>query len=114
MSVQDPEPKIPNDDTGKGLRIVGVLLLLWTLFSLIWVPPRLFWSTYWLVANGACLVTGLVLVIAGYITSWLAPSDSELSKRTHDLMECTHCGGQNDEPLFANRNGPGLPPTKAA
>lgn len=114
MSVHDREPKVPNDDTGKGLRVIGWMLLTWTAFSMIWVPKRVMNSPIAVVANATCFIAGIVLIALGYGLSWLAPTDVELAERTHDLMEATHSGRQLEEPLFANTNGQGLDPKRIA
>jgi hypothetical protein len=110
MSVHDPEPNIPNDDSGKGLRIIGWLLLLWAGISYVWIPPHL-WNTKWMPAViGTCFVAGLFFVGIGYFVAKRSPSDIELDERAHDLMAATHSGQQNDEPAIGD--GPGLYPTE--
>ena len=114
MSVHDREPKVPNDDTGRGLRVIGWMLLTWTAFSMIWVPKRVLSSPIAVVANATCFIAGVFMIAVGYGVSWLAPTDVELAERTHDLMEETHSGNQLEEPLFANTNGQGLDPKRIA
>lgn len=114
MSVYDREPKVPRDDTGKGLRVIGWMLLIWTVFSLVWMPARVRSTTIAIVANAGCFVVGVLLIMAGYVVGWLTPSSSRLAQRTHDLMAETHGGSQLEEPLFANTNGPGLDPKRVA
>ena len=114
MSVYDREPKVPRDDTGKGLRVIGWMLLIWTAFSMIWVPPRVMSTRIAVIANAACFGAGVFLIALGYVVSWLTPYETSLTERTHDLMEETHSGNQLEEPLFANKNGPGLEPKRIA
>jgi len=85
MSVHDPEPKIPNDDNGKGLRMIGWLLL--------------------------CFVGGVFFVALGYYVGRRTPSDIELDERAHDMMMATGgAGSQNDEPAVGD--GPGRFPRR--
>ena len=114
MSVYDREPNVPRDDTGKGLRVIGWMLLAWTAFSLVWVPARVRTSTIAVVAIGGCFAVGVFLVVLGYVVSWLTPYQAELAERTHDLMHETHSGSQLEDPLFARDNGPGLEPKRIA
>jgi hypothetical protein len=114
MSVYDREPKVPRDDTGKGLRVIGWMLLTWTVFSLVWMPARVRTTAIAMVANAACFGIGVFLVLLGYVVSWIAPYEARLTEETHNLMEQTHSGNQLEEPLFANRNGPGLEPRRTA
>ncbi|MEO5937340.1 MAG: hypothetical protein ABIP81_09010 [Terriglobales bacterium] len=114
MSVYDREPSVPRDDTGKGLRVIGWMLLAWTAFSLVWVPARVRSSTIALLAIGSCFAVGVLLVVVGYVVGWLTPYPSALAERTHDLMQETHSGSQLEEPLFARGDGPGLDPKRVA
>lgn len=114
MSVYDQEPKVPRDDTGKGLRVIGWMLLVWTAFSLVWMPARVRSTPIAIIANTACLVVGIFMIVSGYVVAWLTPYSSELTERTHDLMHETHSGSQLEEPLFANTNGQGLDPKSIA
>ena len=114
MSVYDREPNVPRDDTGKGIWIVGWMLLIWTAFSMIWVPKRVMSSQIAVIANTTCFIGGVLLIALGYLVSWFTPSVFELTERTHDLMEETHSGRQTEEPLFANSNGQGLDPKRIA
>lgn len=114
MSVHDREPKVPRDDTGKGIRVIGWMLLTWTAFSIIWVPKRVMNSRIAVVANATCFITGVLMIAVGYLVSWLTPSESGLTERTHDVMETTHSGRQIEGPLFANSNGQGLDPKRIA
>jgi hypothetical protein len=114
MSVYDREPKVPNDDTGKGLRVIGWMLVAWTVFSLVWMPARVRNTTVGIVANTACATVGIFLIIVGYVVGWLTPYEASLTEETHDLMVQTHGGNQLEEPLFANSNGPGLEPKRTA
>lgn len=112
MSVYEREPKIPRDDTGKGLRITGWMLLTWTAFSMVWMPARVRSTAIAVIANAACFGIGIFLVALGYVVGWLTPYETGLTESTHDLMAATHSGRQLEEPLFANTNGPGLEPTR--
>jgi len=105
MSVLDAEPKIPNDDNGLGLRVIGWILLLWTGASLVWIPARLWWTDYMPILNAVMFVAGLFFVALGYYVGRRTPSETVLTERTHDLM-ADHEGHQNDEP--ATGNGPGI------
>ena len=112
MSVNDPEPKIPRDDMGKGLRVLGVMLLAWMGFSMIWAPPHANKSLTTTV-HLALFISSLTLIAVGYIVSWFGMNESEMAERTHDLMG-THGGAQVDGPLFPQNDGGGRPPTKVA
>ncbi len=114
MSVHDREPRVPRDDTGRGMRVIGWMLLIWTAFSLVWMPARVRGTTIAMVANATCFIAGVFLVALGYGVSWVAPTDVEMAERTHNLMEETHSGSQLEEPLFANTNGQGLDPKRIA
>ena len=114
MSVYDREPSVPNDDTGKGLRVAGWMLLTWTVFSLVWLPARVRYTRIGMIANIACFGAGVFLIGLGYVVSWLTPYDAGLTETAHDLMAETHSGNQLEEPLFANTNGPGLDPKRVA
>ena len=96
MSVLDAEPKVPNDDNGRGLRLIGWILLIWTGISLVWIPPRQWQSSYMPMVNAACFIGGLFFVALGYYVAWRASSETELTERTHDLM-LHHEGHQNDD-----------------
>ena len=114
MSVHDREPKVPRDDTGRGMRVIGWMLLIWTAFSLVWMPARVRGTTIAVVANAACFIGGVILLVIGYGVSWATPPETELAERTHNLMETSHSGSQLEEPLFANSNGQGLDPKRIA
>lgn len=114
MSVNDREPNIPKDDTGKGLRVLGVMFIAWTAFSLVWMPARVRSTSLAGFAVTLCFIVGVVLVGTGYLVSWLGPPEERRIEETHDLMEKTHGGSQIDGPLFANENGPGRAPTRVA
>ena len=110
MSVHDPEPKIPNDDNGKGLRIIGWILLIWSGISMIVIPPFL-WNTKWMpVVNITCFLVGLGFVITGFVVARKARPEIELDEITHDMMAATHSGHQNDDPAVGD--GPGTYPTE--
>jgi|SwirhisoilCB3_FD_contig_71_669883_length_533_multi_2_in_0_out_0_2 hypothetical protein len=105
MSVHDPEPKIPNDDNGKGLRMIGWFLLLWTLATIVWIPFHLRWTSYMAWVDAVCFGAGLSFVGIGYWVQRKTPSDIEMNERCHDMMAATGDGQQNDE--FAAGDGPG-------
>jgi hypothetical protein len=110
MSVHDPEPKIPNDDNGKGLRIIGWILILWAGLSFIVIPPNL-WNTDWMpIVNATCFIVGLLFVIGGFVVARRARPEIELDEITHDMMLATHSGHQNDDPAVGD--GPGTYPTE--
>ncbi len=113
MSVNDPEPKIPRDDVGKGLRVLGVMLIAWMGFSMIWAPPHASKSLTTTI-HLALFIGGLTLIAVGYLISWLGMDQEEMAERTHDGMKSTHSGAQVDGPLFAQNNGPGREPNKVA
>lgn len=97
MSVLDAEPRVPNDDSGRGLRLIGWALLIWTGISLLWIPPRQWRETnYMPLVNAACFIGGLLFLAAGFWVGRRTPSDAELAERTHDLMR-NHEGHQNDD-----------------
>jgi hypothetical protein len=98
MSVYDPEPKIPNSDSGKGLRVIGWLLLIWTGIMLVWTPPNQWVTNYMPVVTGLCFVGGIGFVIAGYVVAWRTPREEVLQERAHDLMEASEDGAiQHDK-----------------
>lgn len=109
MSVLDAEPKIPNDDSGRGLRVIGWILVLWTMASMIWIPMRLWWTNFMPILNAVMFFTGVSFLVWGFYVGRHTPSETVLAERTHDLM-AQHEGHQNDE--FATGNGPGEPPRK--
>lgn len=96
MSVLDAEPKVPNDDNGQGLRLIGWVLLIWTGVSLVWIPPRQWQSNFMPMVNTLCFVGGIAFVALGYYVGWRSPSEMEVTERTHDLM-LNHEGHQNDD-----------------
>ena len=98
MSVLDAEPKVPNDDNGRGLRLIGWVLLIWTGISMVWIPPRQ-WregESFMPLVNAACFIGGLLFLVIGFFVGRRSPSDTELTERTHDLM-LNHEGHQNDD-----------------
>ena len=106
MSVHDPEPKIPNDDNGKGLRMIGWLLLLWTGITFIWIPFHVRDAKFMMWVDIACFVSGVFFVALGYYVARRTRSDIELDEAAHDMMAATHgAGAQNDEPAVGD--GPG-------
>lgn len=111
MSVLEAEPKVPNDDNGRGLRVIGWILVLWTIASMIWIPMRLWWTNFMPILNAVMFIAGLGFLGVGYYIGRRAPSAAALAERTHDLM-AGHEGHQNDEP--ATGNGPGEPPRRVA
>ena len=110
MSVHDPEPKIPNDDNGKGLRMIGWFLLLWAGATLVWIPSHTRWTNWMAWVGAICFGAGLAFVGIGYWVQWKTPSEIELDERAHDLMASTHEGFQNDDPAI--EDGPGRYPTR--
>ncbi len=112
MSVHDLEPKIPNDDNGKGLRMIGWLLLLWTGITFIWIPFHVRDAKFMMWVDIACFVSGVFFVALGYYVAQRAPSDVELDERAHDMMMATGAGSQNDEAAVGD--GPGRFPRPAA
>jgi hypothetical protein len=111
MSVLDAEPKVPNDDNGKGLRLIGWILLIWTAASMIWIPMRLWWSNFMPILNAVMFAAGLMFLGIGFYVGRRTPSETVLAERTHELM-AQHEGHQNDE--FATGDGPGEPPRRVA
>ena len=109
MSVHDPEPKIPNDDNGKGLRMIGWFLLLWAGATVVWIPPHARWTSWMAWVGAICFGAGLAFVGIGYWVQWKTPDEIELDERAHDMMAATHSGFQNDDP--AVDDGPGRLPT---
>jgi hypothetical protein len=106
MSVLDAEPKVPNDDNGRGLRVIGWTLLIWTGISLVWIPPRM-WrehESYMPLVNAACFIGGLLFLAIGFMVGRREPSQTELAERTHELM-ANHEGHQNDDPATGNPPG---------
>jgi hypothetical protein len=80
------------------LRLIGWVLLIWTGISLVWIPPRQ-WregESFMPLVIAACFIGGLVFLGLGYYVGWRAPSETELTERTHDLM-LNHEGHQNDD-----------------
>ena len=113
MSVHDPEPKIPNDDNGKGLRMIGWLLLLWTGITFIWIPFHVRDANFMKWVDIGCFIGGVFFVALGYYVGRRAPSDIEVDERAHDMMMASGgAGAQNDEPAVGD--GPGRFPRPAA
>ena len=99
MSVHEAEPNVPNDDNGKGLRMIGWILLIWTGISLVWVPPNQWVNHRFMpVVDAACFIAGLVFVVTGYVVAWRTPPERVLNERAHDLIAASEDGAdQHDE-----------------
>jgi hypothetical protein len=109
MSVHDPEPHIPRDDSGKGLRMIGWFLLLWTFATLVWIPSHTRWTNYMMWVDIICFMAGIGFVGAGYYVAWKTPDEIELDERAHELIAQSEDGSdQHDE--FAVDSGPGVNP----
>lgn len=111
MSVHDPEPEVPNDDNGKGLRMIGWFLLIWAGISVIWIPPHTWWTSWMAWVSGLCLIGGLLFVGIGYYVAWKAPSETEIGERAHDLIAASEDGSPQTE-RFATNSGPGKFPKR--
>ena len=96
-----------------GLRVLGVMLLAWMGFSMIWAPPHANKSLTTTV-HLALFISSLTLIVVGYLVSWLGTNEEEMAERTHQMMESSHGGAQVDGPLFPQNDGGGRPPTKVA
>ena len=110
MSVHDPEPKIPNDDNGKGLRMIGWILLLWTGVTLIVIPFHVRNTEFMKWVDVGCFAAGIFFVALGYYVGRRTRPEIELDEITHDMMAATHSGNQNDN--AATGDGPGSYPTQ--
>jgi hypothetical protein len=103
MSVHDPEPKVPNDDNGRGIRGIGWFLLFWVVVSFIWVPPGQWFSNL----HGesayiprlllALFVSGAAFVIAGYIVSYRSRSETSIQEEAHDKMMASEDGADQHD-----------------
>jgi hypothetical protein len=113
MSVHDPEPKVPCDDAGKGLRMIGWFLLLWTGATLVWIPNHLRWTSYMMWVDVICFIAGVGFVGAGYYVAWKTPDEIELDERAHDLRIASE-DGCDQHHGFATHSGPGKYPTRKA
>jgi hypothetical protein len=111
MSVHDPEPKIPNDDNGRGLKMIGWFLLLWVGITFVWIPVQNRWTSWMTGVDLICFGTGIAFLIAGYYVAAKTPTQIEMNERSHDMMAATGSGQQNDE--FATGHGPGRFPRSA-
>jgi hypothetical protein len=106
MSVHDPEPKIPYDDHGKGLRMIGWFLLLWTLATLVWIPSHTRWTNYMAWVGAICFGAGLSFVGIGYWVQRKTPDATELHEKAHDMIAGSEDGCKQSDG-FAIKSGPG-------
>lgn len=98
MSVNQPDPKIPNDDNGKGLRIIGWLLLIWTAISLIWINPQQWHARFMPIVDSSCFVAGLFFVGLGYWVGSRAQREELIIERAHDLALASEDGAEQHDP----------------
>jgi|SRR3954454_7616677 hypothetical protein len=92
MSVNDADPRVPNDDNGKGLRLIGWLLLIWTGVSMLAIPPWNWVSRYMPVVDILCFTGGLVMLGIGYWVAGRTPSAASIIEHAHDLAEHSEDG----------------------
>lgn len=109
MSVWDREPDVPNDDNGKGLRLIGWLLLIWDGISLVWVPSNQVMSSYLPSIRWTMFILGAIFVGWGFMTARREPMHARIDETAHDMMVRSHSGAQNDEAPRGEHER-GLPP----
>jgi hypothetical protein len=99
MSVQEPEPRIPNDDNGRGLRGMGKFLLIWVVIGLIWIPPKQWWAapTFMSRVLIGCFVTGIIFLVAGHIVGRRTPSEEVLCEEAHDRIAASDDGADQHD-----------------
>jgi len=109
MSVWQPEPRIPNDDNKKGLRLIGWLLLIWTAITFVVIPKEQVHSSYMPIVRWACGLGGLFFLLLGYLVGRESHTKEQIDTEAHDMMVASHSGNQNDEQPDAE-NERGVPP----
>ncbi len=92
MSVYTPDPKIPNDDNSKGFRVIGYVLLLFTAFSLVVVPPNQWRNLYMPMVDSSMFILGVWFVTYGFMLRRHRPSRASMAERAHDLMAASEDG----------------------
>jgi hypothetical protein len=103
MSVYDPEPKVPCDDNGRGIRGIGWFLLFWVAVAFIWVPPTQWFSNlhgasdYMPLVLSACFGFGVAFVIAGYVVSRRTRPEDRLQEEAHDAMLASEDGADQHD-----------------
>jgi hypothetical protein len=98
MSVQEPEPRIPNDDNGRGLRGIGWFLLLWVAIGLVWIPPNQ-WRDAGFMARVllGCGIAGILFLIAGFIVGRRTPPAEVLQQQAHDRIAASDDGADQHD-----------------
>jgi hypothetical protein len=103
MSVYDPEPNVPNDDNGRGIRGIGWFLLFWVVVSFVWIPPSQWFSnlrrsdSYIPQLLVALAVSGIAFVIAGYIVSYRSRSETAIQEDAHDKILASEDGADQHD-----------------
>ena len=103
MSVYDPEPKVPNDDNGRGIRGIGWFLLFWVARAFVWVPPSQWFSnlhgasSYIPLLLATIFGFGLAFVIAGYVVGWRTRSETAIQEDAHDKMLASEDGADQHD-----------------
>ena len=103
MSVYDPEPKVPNDDNGRGLRGIGWFLLFWVAVAFVWVPPTQWFSNlhgtsdYMPLVLAVCFGFGLAFVLAGMIVGRRSRSETVIQEDAHDKMLASEDGADQHD-----------------
>ena len=98
MSVQEPEPKIPNDDTGRGLRGIGWFLLAWVAVGLVWIPPNQWQGTDFMPKVLVCCgIAGIVFLVTGYYVGRHTPPEDVLREQAHDRMLASDDGAHQHD-----------------
>ena len=96
MSVYDAEPDVPNDDNGKGLRLIGWLLLIWDAITLVVIPGNQQVSSFMPGIRWALFFLGVAFVAAGYWKARHDPTKTIADERAHAMMVASRSGQQND------------------
>jgi len=98
MSVMEPEPRIPNDDNGRGLRGIGWFLLVWVVISMVWIPPNQ-WQGHRFMAMVVigCGVAGILFLVTGYIVGRRTRPEEVLQEEAHDRMVASEDGADQHD-----------------
>jgi hypothetical protein len=98
MSVMEPEPRIPNDDNGRGLRGIGWFLLAWVVIAMIWIPPNQ-WRDQGFMAMVVigCALAGILFLVAGYIVGRRTRPEEVLQEEAHDRIAASEDGADQHD-----------------
>jgi hypothetical protein len=97
MSVYTPDPKIPHDDNSKGFRVIGFMLLIFTAFSLVVVPPNQWKSLYMPIVDTTMFIAGVWCVTYGFFLRSHRTSRASMAERAHDLMVASEDGSDQHD-----------------